>query len=107
MGTIRLVCEGSSDDTFGVYGGGLDADHDNCANGKPIAFRVRAGDESLIVVGQYAPGECAGWLIGIAPDGEDDTPIPQWRMWFERSDRAYSPALVIEAPLGATVEYIR
>lgn len=108
----ELRCEGSSDDTFGVYGAGPDDDHDNCASGRPIVFRVRHGDESLLVVGQYAPGECAGWLIGVASDDLHDTgddieiAIPEWPMRFERSDRTYSPRLLITAPEGVTVEHL-
>jgi hypothetical protein len=104
--TFRVICEGSSDDTFGVYGGGINADYDNCASGEPIAFRITGGGESLVVVGQYAPGPCGGWLVGVAPDGEDDTPIPEWPMRFTRSERPYSPALVIEVPADAEVTYL-
>lgn len=109
--SVRLTCEGSSDDTFGVYGAGPDDDHDNCASGEPITFRVSVGEDSLLVVGQYAPGQCGGWLIGVAPDGTDadgdDNEIPDWPMWFTRSDRAYSPKLVIETPLGVEVKHVR
>lgn len=109
--TRILKCEGSSDDTFGVYGAGPDDDYDNCASGKPITFRVQSGDASMLVVGQYAPGKCAGWLIGVAPDDPEDdgseVPIPDWSMRFERSDAAYSPRLVIEAPDDVTVTHVR
>lgn len=107
-----LKCEGSSDDTFGVYGAGSDDDHDNCASGSPICFVVesKSAGEALMVVGQYAPGQCAGWLIGIAPydvrgDDGEDVPIPTWPMRFERSKQDYSPRLVIEAPDDVTVIY--
>lgn len=100
---MKLHCEGYSDDTFMIEGVGApdrpEISHDNCASGKPIVFRVKAGGESLIVSGQYCPGEASGWLIGVSPDGNpDETFIPQWPMHFERGERAYSPRLVIEAP---------
>lgn len=107
-----LKCEGSSDDTFGVYGAGPDDDYDNCATGKPISFRVSAksDDGALIVVGQYAPGYCAGWLIGISSDEHpdyEDCPIPEWPMRFERSDADYSPRLIIEAPDDVIVRHLK
>lgn len=104
--TVELRCEGGSDDTFGVYGAGPDDDYDNCASGKPIAFRVSHLDDAMYVVGQYCPGKCEGWLIGIAP-AHEERDIPQWPMRFEVSDRPYSPALIITAPKGVTVKYVK
>jgi hypothetical protein len=104
----RLRFEGYSDDTFGEYGH-TNEDVDNCASGKPIEFLVTAGDESLVVVGQYAPGNAGGWLVGVAPyDPEGvDAPVPPWPMRFERGDAPYSPALVIEAPEGVKVKPLK
>src|SRR5687767_1544276 len=103
---IKLTCEGSSDDTFGVYGAGPDDDYDNCASCEPIVFRVSSvSDGSLLIVGQYAPKFAGGvWLVGIVPDASDDEhPIPEWPMHFQRSERPYSPQLIIEAPNDVTV----
>lgn len=92
---------GHSDDTFGSNV----EDHDNCASGKPIVYRLSHGDDSVLVWGQYAPDETDKpcWVVGISPDEAPDRvekAIPLWPMRFERSDREYSAALVIEAPDG-------
>lgn len=107
-----LWFEGSSDDTFGMTRCGDNRrtcdDYDNCASGNPIEWRVWSPetDDSLIVVGQYAPCP-AGWVIGVAPaphvDGEEHH-IPEWPIRFERGDREYSPRLVIEAPDDVQVD---
>jgi hypothetical protein len=106
---VVLRFEGKSDDTFGEYAHTND-DYDNCASGKPIEWLVahRESGVGLIVTGQYCPGASGGWLIGIAnwdPDGLD-TDMPQWPMRFERAERTYSPALVIEAPVGVSLTCI-
>ena len=108
-----LWFEGSSDDTFGMTRNGDDTrscdDYDNCASGKPIEWRVWSPetDEGLIVVGQYAPGNAEGWLVGVAPaphvDGEEHD-IPAWTIRFEAGSRPYSPRLVIEAPADVQVD---
>lgn len=105
MPTLRF--EGCSDDTFGEYAA-TNEDHDNCADGTPIRWLVEAGNERLLVIGQYSPDGAAGWQIGVAavddPDDDiGDPQIPEWPMHFERSERPYSPALVIEAPDGVTL----
>lgn len=108
-GTMRLTFEGYSDDTFFCQGSGagrrISVDHDNCANGKPIFMRVDGSGGSLVVRGQYAEGPCGGWSIAIAPadHGADEFHIPQWPMRMERSDREYSPRLVIDAPADVRV----
>lgn len=105
----RLIFEGSSDDTFGCYAKGIDADYDNCASGKPISLLVKSGADALVVVGQYCPGHADGWLIGVArhdPECTDETQVPAWPIYFERADREYTPRLVIEAPDDVTVEVI-
>lgn len=99
----RLTFTGYSDDTFACDGPAIDVDYDTCASGKPVTMRVQsvADDESLLVVGQYAPGACAGWLIGVAPDEGDDSddPMPPWPMRYEPNPNVpYSPLLVIDAP---------
>lgn len=108
--TKTLQCEGGSDDTFGVYGAGPHDDFDNCASGDPIVFRVRSESDggAMLVIGQYGVGPSGGWLIGVAPDDteDDETPIPNWPMRFERSARDYSPRLVIEAPADVTVHHV-
>jgi len=106
-----LTAQGSSDDTFGVYGAGPDDDYDNCASGEPIMFLLtsRKTGESMIVFGQYAPGAADGWVVGVAPDfslHHAERPIPTWPMHLQPSDVIYSPALVIDAPDDVTVEHI-
>lgn len=106
-----LQFEGYSDDTFGEYAVTRE-DHDNCASGDPMTFKVwsKSADDGLFVVGQYCPGPASGWLIGVARiDGaDDDGPgLPDWPMRFTRStERSYTPALLIEAPDDVTVEYV-
>lgn len=105
MKTLRF--EDYSDDTFGEYGV-TNEDYDNAASGKPIAFLVSASEGSMVVVGQYCPGPCGGWLIGVAshdPDC-DDTPLPPWPMRIERGERPYTPSLLIECPDDVTVTHI-
>lgn len=100
--TKRLTFQGYSDDTFACEGPGIDVDHDNCASGKPIYMLVKRPNstEGLIVSGQYAPGPAAGWIIGVAPAdwGVDEHHIPDWPMRFARTDREYSPMLLVDAP---------
>ena len=65
----ELRFTGYSDDTFGWEPGG--DDYDNCASGDHIVWRVAAGDDSLLVWGQYAPHDLGGgWLVGISPDDD-------------------------------------
>lgn len=96
-----LHFSGYSDDTFGCDL----IDYDNSASGRPIVFRVSAGDDSFFVWGQFCPGPAAGWLVGVAPVEEDfdGKSLPAWPMQLRASDRPYSPELVIEAPAGVTV----
>lgn len=97
----NLTFQGYSDDTFACSGSGIDVDHDNCASGTPIFMKVESGSDGLIVVGHYAVGPCGGWMIGVSPlnpGSEDEKHIPEWPISFRRSDREYSPTLVIEAP---------
>lgn len=107
MKTIKF--QGYSDDTFACTGPGINVDHDNCNNGKPILMRVDAGGESVVVYGHYAPlGATAGWLIGVSPadfDG-DERHIPDWNIYFEPSDREYSPRMVMENIPDDAVVYL-
>ncbi len=104
--TPRMIFHGKSDDTFGEYGR-TNVDHDNCANGKPIVFRVVAhtsgGTEQLFVWGQYAPIPTGGpcWVVGVAPCEEDE--LPRWPMRFDPWQNGYGYALCIDAPENATV----
>lgn len=96
-----LTFQGYSDDTFACAGPGIDVDRDNGGSELPVTMRVAVGDEVLIVVGQYAAvQDCPGWLIGVGPAdfGAIEKHIPAWPIRFERSEREYSPRLVIEAP---------
>ena len=101
-----MIFYGNSDDTFGEYGR-TNVDHDNCANGEPITFRVVAhtsgGTEQLFVVGQYAPIPSGGacWMVGVAPVEEDA--LPDWPMVIRPADNGYSYALILDAPENATV----
>jgi hypothetical protein len=102
MKTLRF--EGFSDDTFGELT--TREDYDNCASGDPIVFLVSSSEGSLLVTGQYCPGDATGWQISIArADEDDDTPIPAWPMRIEHAERSYSPRLVIEAPDDVTVTH--
>ncbi len=98
---VTLRFEGYSDDTFGEYAH-TNEDYDNCASGKPIEYLVRCGDEGIVVVGQYAPGKCGGWLIGVASWDPDynDRPIPPWPIRLEPGERPYTPALFVTVPAG-------
>jgi hypothetical protein len=100
-----LQFEGMSDDTFGETNVFMD-DYDNCASGKPIKWRVKANDGSLIVIGKYALYGTGGWLIGVAPDdyADDEVHIPDWPIRITRSMAEYSPMLHIEAPDDVSIE---
>ncbi len=103
--TLRV--EGYSDDTFGVYEGNGGDDHDDCATGRLMAFRLTAGDAGLIVMGRYArhPGADGTWMVGVSLL-EEDKPLPDWPTHWETADNGYSPSLVIEAPDDVQVEDI-
>jgi hypothetical protein len=92
---------GSSDDTFGYELGttGTGDDHDDCATGKLMMFRVQSVDDGLIVVGRYSakPGNAGTWMVGISQLAEDMS-LPEWPMRWEVADLGYSVMLVIEAP---------
>lgn len=106
MKTLRF--EGYSDDTFGEYAI-TRTDHDNCASGERIIFRVwsASAGTGLFVVGQYCPGPCTGWLIGVArAQDDDDERVPDWPMRFASGGRSYTPGLLIDAPDDVTVEHI-
>ena len=112
MPTLRF--EGASDDTFGEYAHTRD-DYDNCASGKPIDWLVTAPGVpgGLIVTGQYGREANAdvsmSWQIGVAAHDPDNTdaPLPPWPMRIERSERPYSPSLVIEVPDGVQVRCLQ
>lgn len=92
---VTLRFEGYSDDTFGEYG---QTNIDYSASGKPIEFLVRQGDEAVVVVGQYCPGNCGGWLVGVAsydPEG-NDVPLPSWPMRLVPGERPYTSALEVD-----------
>ena len=101
---------GYSDDTFACDGPGIDVDSDNCATGDPIVMLVSSREGRLIVSGQYAPDGAGGWLIGVAPwdnPSHEDEPIPNWKISITRSDRDYSPLLIIVAPDDVRVELLK
>lgn len=94
-----LTFAGYSDDTFYCEGQGINVDKDTCGNGKPVRMVVTSAEGMMLVTGQYCPGTATGWQISIAPahDDPDENPIPAWPMRIERSERPYSPALIIDA----------
>lgn len=108
----ELWFEGSSDDTFGLTNDSTD-DYDNCASGRPIEWRVWSPSErrGLLVVGQYCPGSCDGWLIGVsrAPGADDDidVPLPPWVATIIKGERSYSPRLVLTVPDDVEVDCLQ
>ena len=95
MKTLKF--EGYSDDTFGEYGV-THNDCDNCASLEPIQCLVKSGDESLVVVGQYAKTALdACWVIGVTMEAENKD-IPEWDMRVKTAKNKYSPILEIDVP---------
>jgi hypothetical protein len=106
--TVTLRFEGYSDDTFGEVEHFGD-DFDNAASGKPIRYLVTHPDVEggLVVVGQYGRDDVPGdWFIGVAGYDPEcrDVPMPDWPVRIARSERPYSPALIIEAPAGVRIQ---
>ena len=103
MKTLKF--EGASYDTFGEMG--IDGtDHDNCANGKPIVFKLSAEEngatEGMFIYGMYAnhqmPIETPGcWMVGVQ-NLEDDQPLPNWNIRIENGSCEYSPTLLVDVP---------
>ena len=99
----NLLFAGYSDDTFGLINHTED-DHDNCANGSTIIFRVQLNDESLLVCGKYAPeGKAASWHVGVANDevGGEELRLPPWPISIRpasASETPYSPVLQVVVP---------
>lgn len=107
--TKMLVFSGYSDDTFGEYAA-TNRDYDNSASGQPIEWLVTSPDgEKLLVVGQYCPGAAGSWLVGVGtPDeGGDDVELPDWPISIEQSERAYSPMLMVNVPVGSTMRCLQ
>lgn len=96
MQTLKFA--GYSDDTFGEYNV-TRTDYDNCANGKPITFKVTAEDKSIYVTGRYNLHRNGCWGIEIAPGAEDES--PDWPMRV--TIMGYSSVLEIDIPDGARV----
>jgi hypothetical protein len=102
-----LRFEGYSDDTFGEIVTGVD--YDNCGSGRPIILKVWSAKENdgLYVVGQYCPDPMTGWMIGVGRLNEDDdAAMPDWQVRLFRSERPYSPSLLIDAPDDVMVEIV-
>jgi hypothetical protein len=95
----KLLFEGYRDDTFGEYRYFND-DYDNCASGEPIEYLVQdpITGNGVVVSGQYCPGNCYGWLIGVAPyeDVGFSSGSVDWPMTHRFNGTCY--LLVIEAP---------
>lgn len=97
----RLKFYGYSDDTFGEYGVS-NIDYDNCANGKPITFEIKANNQSIYVTGQYNMFNNGCWSIGIAAADEDNLPDWTMRLSFE----GYSTVLEVDVPDDFTIQYV-
>lgn len=96
---------GSSDDLFECEGTRpREGEPDEIGKFRqPAIVEIRTPDgEGLHVIGQYAVGETACWMIGIAPL-EEDTPIPVWNISFGLHKSGYSPELTVEVPDSAFV----
>jgi hypothetical protein len=105
--------EGFSDYTFGEHNAFND-DHDNCANGKPIVWKLTSGPacdmQGMYVIGQYNgndfPESLPGcWTIGVM-QLDEDIPLPAWPMEFAKGTLGYSPRLIIDVPDNAVLKYV-
>lgn len=94
----KLMFCGYSDDTFGEIITGID--FDNCANGKPITFKVSAGGDCVFVTGRYRDNGC--WEIGVCQAEENNVPWFPMKMRFEN----YSAILEMEVPDFAEIEHV-
>lgn len=100
--TLRF--EGYSDDNF-IYTvdgkGHGDYGYDNCAQERPIGFRVASSEGQMVVVGDYFQVPLGTWSVGVAQVDEDE-PIPDWPVRFVNA-HGYSVGLEIVVPDDATV----
>lgn len=102
MKTIEF--RGYSDDTFGWYPMGSEADgddHDDCATFTVRTYVVEHESQRMAVTGVYGTG-CM-WSVGIAPM-DDDEPLPDWPMRWRFTD--YSAVLSLTVPDDATVTLV-
>jgi hypothetical protein len=79
---------------------------DNCATGRPLVWKVTAGDEGLFVWGLYMPKDAPEstpgcWVVGVQPLDEG-VPLPDWQMTLTARD--YTTVLMMAVPDGAKVE---
>ncbi len=93
-----LYFSGHSDDTFGESTTGID--YDNCANGKPITFKVSAGSDCVFVTGTYRDNGC--WEIGVCQADEDDVPLFPMSLYFG----GYSAVLKMDVPDWVEIEHV-
>ena len=91
----NIEVRGHSDDTFMVYGDGIDCDHDDCAAGKTRVVQLQGEGGRMLVLGRYGSTLDGVWFVGIAQVKEDDR-FPDWPMTW--SFEGYSPVLRIQAP---------
>ena len=108
------IFAGFSDDTFGEYAITKD-DYDNCASGKPIAWKLTTPDgNGFYISGQYSPHHSGGWSISVEPIETDGAEIeidtyPFWPMRFASpvghkiGPALYSMVLEIDAPDDAVL----
>jgi len=105
---MELRFEGYSDDTFGEYAI-FNKEHDNCANGKPIIFKVFNEKDSVLVFGQFCPGTAFGWMIGVSrgEDNDEETPMPNWSICYAEGKWPLSPALIMDVPPDCNIELVK
>lgn len=104
----RLSFYGRSDDLLTADVNG-EPTHEAGAFGRGGAFRIKASDGALRVVGHYGAANTSCWAIGVAPDAEG-APLPVWPMYFMLAEpegfpnpKTASTLLVIEAPDDAVI----
>jgi len=105
----ELQFAGYSDDTFGLIND-TKVDHDNCASGKPIVFKVyrESNDkEGMFVVGQYnAIPYCGAWLIGVS-QLDDGMPLPAWVTDVSQAEHnEYTSIFTLCVPDDAVIEHV-
>ncbi len=97
---------GASDDLFEIEGtSGEEPDEIGCIDAPCIVEIKTPGNEGLMIVGLYAPGDSACWMMGIAPLDED-IPIPPWPVSFQLQPPGYSTLLTITVPDDSIVSQV-
>ncbi len=97
----KLIFEGHSDDTFGEYGV-TNIDHDNCSNGNPVTFLVKAWNGAAYITGQYSRYGNGCWGIDVSP--VEEAVLPNWPMQMHFS--GYSTVLEVWVPDEFELSYV-